>query len=49
VEVIGGFLYQDIVATMNIVRAQANPKQQAKIIQMGFDIFWNGIRAESAG
>lgn len=43
-EVIGGFLYQDIVAVMNILRGQSSPKKQNEAIQMGFDIFWDGIR-----
>lgn len=43
-EVIGGFLYQDIVATMNILRTQATAEKREKTIQMGFDIFWDGIR-----
>lgn len=44
IEVIGGFLYQDIVAVMNILRGQSSPKKQSEAIQMGFDIFWDGIR-----
>lgn len=43
-DVIGGFLYQDIVAVMNLLRAESNPEKQEKIIQVGFDIFWDGIR-----
>lgn len=46
-EVIGGFLYQDIVATMNIIRSQSDPAKQEEIIQAGFDIFWDGIRIRS--
>jgi AcrR family transcriptional regulator len=44
VEVIGGFLYQDIVAVMNIIRSQSSSRKQDEIIQLGFDIFWDGIR-----
>ncbi len=44
-DLIGGFLYQDIVATMNLLRTQSNPRKQEEIIQMGFDIFWDGIKA----
>jgi len=44
-EVIGGFLYQDIVAVMNLMRTQTRPEKQEEIIQVGFDIFWDGIRA----
>lgn len=43
-DVIGGFLYQDIVAVMNILLARSAPAKQEEIIQLGFDIFWNGIR-----
>ncbi|HEX2993832.1 MAG TPA: hypothetical protein VHP14_03355, partial [Anaerolineales bacterium] len=43
-DVIGGFLYQDIVAVTNLLRAQSSPRKQEEIIQMGFDIFWDGIR-----
>ncbi len=45
IEVIGGFLYQDIVAVMNLMRTQTRPEKQEEIIQFGFDIFWDGIRA----
>jgi AcrR family transcriptional regulator len=43
-DVIGGFLYQGIVAVMNILRARSTPAKQEEIIQLGFDIFWDGIR-----
>jgi AcrR family transcriptional regulator len=43
-DVIGGFLYQDIVAVMNILLARSTPAKQEEIIQLGFDIFWDGIR-----
>ncbi|HET9912717.1 MAG TPA: TetR/AcrR family transcriptional regulator [Anaerolineales bacterium] len=43
-DVIGGFLYQDIVAVMNILLARSTSAKQEEIIQLGFDIFWNGIR-----
>ena len=43
-EMIGGFLYQDIVAMMNLLRAQMDPARQAEVIQQGFAIFWDGIR-----
>jgi AcrR family transcriptional regulator len=45
-ELIGAFLYQDIVAVMNLLRTQTKLKKQEEIIQAGFDIFWDGIRAE---
>lgn len=44
-EVMGEFLYQDIVAVMNLMRIQRGRGNQEEIIQAGFDIFWDGIRA----
>ena len=44
-EVIGAFLYQDIVAVMNLIRTQPELDKQEEIIQAGFDIFWDGIKA----
>ena len=46
-ELIGAFLYQDIVAVMNLLRTQPQRKKQEEIIQAGFAIFWDGIRAET--
>jgi AcrR family transcriptional regulator len=43
-DMIGGFLYQDIVAVMNLLRAGSTPAKQEEIIRLGFDIFWDGIR-----
>lgn len=43
-ELIGGILYQDVVAVMNLIRVQPDPEKQAAYIRQGFDIFWNGIR-----
>jgi len=43
---IGGILYQQIVAIMNIIRMQPDPAKQEETIQQGFDIFWNGIKTE---
>lgn len=45
-ELIGGILYQDIVAVMNLIREQPDPARQEEIIQHGFAIFWDGIKAE---
>lgn len=42
-ELIGGFLYQDIVAVMNILQSEDNPDRREEIIRTGFEIFWNGI------
>lgn len=44
VDLIGGFLYQGTVAVMNILRVRAPRAKQDEIIQLGFDIFWDGIR-----
>ena len=44
-EMIGGFLYQDIVAVMNLIRIQADPARREEIVHLGFDIFWDGIKA----
>lgn len=46
IEVTGGFLYQGIVAVMNLVKIVADPEKQDDYIQMGFNIFWDGIKAE---
>ncbi len=43
-EMIGTFLYQDIVAVMNLVRALPDPARRDEAIQQGFAIFWDGIR-----
>ena len=45
-DLIGTFLYQGIVAVMNLLSSAANPGQDQVYIQNGFDIFWNGIRTE---
>ncbi|KAA3642194.1 MAG: TetR/AcrR family transcriptional regulator [Chloroflexi bacterium] len=43
-EVIGEILYQDIVAVMNIISEQPDSAKQKEYIQIGFDIFWDGIK-----
>ena len=43
VDLIGGFLYQDIVAVMNHLRMQSDPGRQEESIQQGFELFWDGI------
>ncbi|RPJ18618.1 MAG: TetR/AcrR family transcriptional regulator [Chloroflexi bacterium] len=48
VEMIGGILYQDIVAMMDLLRTQSDPEKQEETIQLGFDIFWDGIRIADA-
>jgi AcrR family transcriptional regulator len=44
VELIGEMLYQDVVAVMNLIKAQLDVEKRAAYIQAGFDIFWDGIR-----
>lgn len=44
VELIGGILYQSVIAVLNIIRMQHDPAARAETIRMGFDIFWNGIK-----
>ncbi len=44
-DLVGGFLYQDIVAIINHIRMQPDPGNLDETIQHGFDIFWNGIKS----
>ena len=46
VDLIGGFLYQEIVAVMNYLRLQPEPAGQAQSIQQGFELFWDGISSK---
>ncbi|TLM97342.1 TetR/AcrR family transcriptional regulator, partial [bacterium] len=46
-EILGGFLYQDIVAVMNLLKVQPDPSKQEETIQTGFEIFWNGIKIDN--
>lgn len=46
-EMIGAFLYQDIVAVMSLIPMQPSVEKQEEIIQAGFDIFWDGIRVRT--
>lgn len=43
VDLIGGFLYQDIVAMMNHIRFQTEEGNVNISIQQGFGLFWDGI------
>ncbi len=43
IDLIGGFLYQGIVAVMNHIRMQPDPSKQEESIQQGFELFWDGI------
>ena len=45
VDLIGGYLYQDIVAVMNYIRMQPDPGKLDEAIQQGFELFWDGIRS----
>ncbi|MBN1372761.1 MAG: TetR/AcrR family transcriptional regulator [Anaerolineaceae bacterium] len=45
VDLIGGFLYQNIVAITNYIQMQPDPVRRQEALEMGFDIFWNGICA----
>ena len=47
-ELIGGILYQDIVAVMNLIREQPDWTKREEIIQAGFEIFWSGIKSGNA-
>jgi AcrR family transcriptional regulator len=44
IDLIGGFLYQDIVATINHLLNHPDPARLGEIIQQGFELFWDGIR-----
>jgi AcrR family transcriptional regulator len=46
-DLIGGYLYQDIVAVMNHIRMQSNPGKLEESIRQGFELFWDGIRIRS--
>ncbi|NMC54515.1 MAG: TetR/AcrR family transcriptional regulator [Chloroflexi bacterium] len=44
IDLIGEFLYQDLVAMMKILQRQPGARQRDALISQGFDLFWNGIR-----
>jgi AcrR family transcriptional regulator len=44
-DLIGGVLYQGIVAAMNRLRLEPDPAKHDEFIQQGFDIFWDGIKS----
>jgi AcrR family transcriptional regulator len=46
-ELIGGFLYHDIVAVMNLIRMQPDPTRYDEWINQGFEILRNGIKNEA--
>ncbi len=43
IDLIGGYLYADIVATMNMLLRESDRQMQSDLIEMGFSIFWDGI------
>jgi AcrR family transcriptional regulator len=47
IELIGGMLYQNIVAVMNLILAGSDAAKQEEYIRTGFDIFWDGIKVEN--
>jgi len=48
-ELVGEILYQDIVAVVQHIRRLTDRTQVDAAIGMGFDIFWNGIKAHPEG
>ena len=44
IDLIGGFLYQDIVALMNYIIGMQDTARQEELIKLGFEIFWDGIK-----
>lgn len=47
-ELVGNFLYHDTVAVVDLIRIQPDPAKQEEYIQVGFDIFWAGIKATAS-
>ena len=45
-ELIGSILYQCIVAVMNLIMARSDPAKQEEYIQLGFNIFWDGVKTK---
>jgi AcrR family transcriptional regulator len=44
-ELVGDFLYHDIVAVMNLIKTQPDQAKREDFIRQGFEIFWNGIKS----
>jgi AcrR family transcriptional regulator len=44
IDLMGGFLYQGIVAVINYIQFQPEPRNLPASIQQGFEIFWDGIK-----
>jgi len=47
VDLIGSYLYQDIVAVMSHLLALKDPAAQEEAIKIGFAIFWDGIKIQN--
>ena len=45
-DLIGGFLYQGIAAVMGLIIMEPDADIHWKLIEQGFEIFWNGIKTE---
>jgi hypothetical protein len=49
IELIGSFLYQNIVGVMNLIREVSDPDKQYAYVHSGFNIFWDGIKVLKEG
>lgn len=49
IDLIGGFLYQDIVAVVGMALSQPDPTSRTTLIEQGFSIFWGGIQTAQKG
>ncbi|MBI9043986.1 MAG: TetR/AcrR family transcriptional regulator [Anaerolineaceae bacterium] len=47
-DLVGGLLYQDIVAVMDLILGTNGDQKQSHYIQTGFNIFWDGIKSFTA-
>ena len=47
IEFIGGMLYQDVAAVMNLISNLPDKTKQDEYNQVGFDIFWEGIKTNA--
>ncbi len=43
IDLIGGFLFQEVVAMMEYIRREADATTRDTSIEQGFDLFWDGI------
>jgi AcrR family transcriptional regulator len=48
IELIGDFLYHDIMAVINLIRREVDPSKHEQYIQLGFNVFWDGIKFSPA-